>query len=114
MRSVSLFIVFASVVSGFVSGLAAAPPDAGMARGQAALSRLPLRFEANRGQWGPSVRYAARGGGYDLFFTGQGPSLRFGRSQAIDITLVNGNRQPVIEGLDALKLRTNYMVGARA
>ena len=85
-----------------------------MARGQAALSRLPLRFEANRGQWGPSVQYAARGGGYDLLFTGQGPSLRFGRSQAIDISLVNGNPQQVIEGLDALKLRTNYMVGARA
>jgi hypothetical protein len=106
--------VFASALFGVVSGLAAAPPDAGLARGQAALSRLPFRFEANRGQWGPSVQFAARGGGYDLLFTGQGPSLRFGRSQAIDITLVNGNRQPVIEGLDALKARTNYMIGARA
>jgi Beta-propeller repeat len=118
MRSVSLFGVFAcavsSVVSGAVSGLPAVPPDAGLARGQAALTRLPLRFEANRGQWGPSVQFAARGGGYDLLFTGQGPSLRFGRSQAIDISLVNGNPQPVIEGLDALKLRTNYMIGARA
>jgi hypothetical protein len=85
-----------------------------MARGQAALSRLPLRFEANRGQWGPTVQYAARGGGYDLLFTAQGPSLRFGRSQAIEISLVNSNRQPVVEGLDPLKVRTNYMIGARA
>jgi hypothetical protein len=97
-----------------VSGLAAAPPDAGLARGQAALSRLPLRFEANRGQWGPSVQYAARGGEFDLLFTGKGPTLRFGRSQAIDISLVNGNPQQVIEGLDELKARTNYMIGARA
>jgi hypothetical protein len=114
MRSVSLFAVFACAVSGPLSGLAAPPPDAGLARGQAALSRLPLRFEANRGQWGPSVQYAARGGGYDLLFTAQGPSLKFGRSQAIDISLVNSNRQPVIEGLDPLKVRTNYMIGARA
>jgi hypothetical protein len=110
MRSVSLFAVFACAVS----GLAAAPPDAGLARGQAALARLPLRFEANRGQWGPLVQYAARGGGYDLLFTGQGPSLRFGGSQAVDISLVNANPQPVIEGLDVLKARTNYMIGARA
>jgi hypothetical protein len=110
MRSVSLFVVFACAVS----GLAAAPPDAGLARGQAVLSRLPLRFEANRGQWGPSVQYAARGGGYDLLFTGQGPSLRFGGSQGVDISLVNGNPKPVIEGLDVLKVRTNYMIGARA
>src|ERR1700685_105118 len=114
MRSVSLFIVFASAIFGVVSGLAAAPPDAGLARGQAALSQLPFRFEANRGQWGPSVQFAARGGGYDLLFTGQGPSLRFGGSQGIDISLVNGNPQPVIEGLDVLKARTNYMIGARA
>src|SRR5580704_1766820 len=110
MRSVSLFGVFVCAVG----GLAAAPPDAGLARGQAAMSRLPLRFEANRGQWGPSVQYAARGGGYDLLFTGQGPSLRFGGSQGVDISLVNGNPKPVIEGLDVLKVRTNYMIGARA
>jgi len=94
--------------------MAAAPPDAGVAQGQAVLARLPLRFEANRGQWNPSVQYAARGGGYDLLFTGQGPSLRFGRSQAIDISLVNGNPQPVIEGVDAMKARTNYLIGVRA
>src|ERR1700684_3401009 len=110
MQSVSLFAVFACAVS----GLTAAPPDAGLARGQAALSRLPLRFEANRGQWGPSVQYAARGGGDGLLPTGQSPFLGFGRSQAIDISLVNGNPEPVIEGLDALKVRTNYMIGARA
>src|SRR5580698_3984971 len=109
MRSVSLFVVFVCSVS----GLFAAPPEATLARGQAVMSGLPLRFEANRGQWGPSVQYAARGGGYDLLFTTQGPSLRFGGQRAIDISLVNGKREPLIEGLDALKARTNYMIGAR-
>jgi hypothetical protein len=78
------------------------------------MSALPLRFEANRGQWDPSVHYAARGGGYDLLFTDQGPSLRFGRSQSIDISLVNSSRQPAIDGLDPMKAPTNYMIGARA
>jgi Beta-propeller repeat len=77
------------------------------------MSQLPLRFEANRGQWNPSVRYAARGGGYDLLFTEQGPSLRFSQSQSVDISLVNGNREPAIVGLDPMKAHTNYMIGAR-
>src|SRR5580692_2168764 len=110
MRSVSLFAIFVCAVS----GLAAAPPDKGVGQGQAVMSKLPLRFEANRGQWDPSVQYATQGGGYDLLFTEQGPSLRFDRSHAIDVSLMNGNRQPVIEGLDPMKLRTNYMVGARS
>src|ERR1700733_12548964 len=103
--SVSVVIVFACSVPSLVG----APPDAGVERGQAVLSRLPLRFEANQGQWNPSVRYAARGGGYELAFGEQGPSLRFGGSQAINISLVDSNRRPVIEGLDALPVRTNYM-----
>ena len=110
MRSLSLF----AVLLWAVWGLAAAPPDATLARGQAVMSQLPLRFEANRGQWDPSVWYAARGGGFDLLFTGQGPSLRFAGSRAIDISLVNSKREPVIEGLDVMKARTNYMIGARA
>jgi len=58
--------------------------------------------------------YAARGGGYDLVFTGQGPSFRFQGAQAVDISLVNGSPSPVIEGLDVMPARTNYMIGARA
>src|SRR5580700_5616941 len=112
MRSVSLFAIFVCAVS----GLAAAPPDKSLApdksvaQGQAVMSKLPLRFEANRGQWDPSVQYATQGGGYDLLFTEQGPSLHFDRSHTIGISLVNGNRQPVIEGLDPMKLHTNYMI----
>lgn len=49
-----------------------------------------------------------------MLFTQQGPSLRFGKSQAIDISLVNSNREPAVEGLDPIKARTNYMIGARA
>src|SRR5580704_2266024 len=115
MRSVSLFAIFVCAVS----GLAAAPPDKNppdknVAQGQAVMSKLPLRFEANRGQWDPSVQYATQGGGYELLFAEQGPSLHFDRSHTIGISLVNANRQPVIEALDPMKLRTNNMIGSRS
>jgi hypothetical protein len=34
-------------------------PDAALSQARTALARLPLRFEANRGQWDPAVRYGA-------------------------------------------------------
>ncbi len=114
MRNGSLIVGLLVVFGGAVSGLAAPAPDATLARGQAAISQLPLRFEANRGQWNPAVRYGARTGAFDLVFTEKGASLRFGGSQAIDISLVNANRDPRVEGLDEWKARTNYMVGPRA
>jgi hypothetical protein len=99
---------------GLAAGLSAAAPDANLARGKAALSQLPLHFEANRGQFDPSVRYAARGGGYDLLFTRDGASLRFGPSKTVDISLTGANRDASIEGLNPLRARTNYLIGARA
>ena len=99
---------------GLAAGLSAAAPDANLARGKAALSQLPLRFEANRGQFDPSVRYAARGGGYDLLFSRDGASLRFGPSKAVDISLTGANPDASIEGLNPLRARTNYMIGARS
>ena len=48
--------------------------DPGLRRAQATLQRLPLRFEANQGQWIPGVRYGAHAGGYTLLLGGSGPS----------------------------------------
>ncbi len=106
---VSLFVALP-----FAASLSAAAPDAGLVHAKAALSQLPLRFEANRGQFAPGVQYAARGGGYDLRFSRDGASLCFGASSVLDLSLVNANPGAPIEGLDALRTRTNYMVGARA
>src|SRR5262245_18681164 len=44
-------------------------------RAAAAYARLPLRFEPNRGQTDPQVRYLARGRGYALFLTPTGSTL---------------------------------------
>ena len=47
-----------------------AAPPAAQARVAATLMRMPLHFEANRGQADPRVQFLARGKGYTLFLTG--------------------------------------------
>ncbi len=83
-----------------------------MRQAGAALARLPLRFEANRGQLNPRIRYAAHAGGYSLALTSAGPSLSLG-SHSVDISLLGSNRAPRIEALDPLPTRTDYFLGAR-
>lgn len=45
-------------------------PTAGPARRRATLQEMPLRFEPNRGQTDPRVKFLSRGPGYTLFLTG--------------------------------------------
>lgn len=94
------------------SALAAPGTASDMARARAALSGLPLRFEANQGQWNAEVRYAARSVGGALFLTDRGAALKAG-SRRVDLALLGSNPKPPIEGIDPLALRTNYFVGHR-
>ncbi len=93
------------------------------ARAGAIMSRLPMRFEENRGQWNPEVLYAARAGGPTghggLFLSAAGPVLvgsagKGARPRRVDVRLVHGNPQPKIEPLDRLATQTNYFLGGRA
>src|SRR5437667_11742658 len=59
-----MFVLFPSVV-GFACPAAAAAD----ARVSEAYGRLPLHFEANRGQTHEDVRFLARGPGYSLYLT---------------------------------------------
>lgn len=95
-----------------VSALAAGVPDTTVAQAKAALARLPLRFEANQGQWGPEVRYGARTSGGALLLTTHGAAM-VGDGRRVDITMVGGNAAPHIEPIEALPARTNYFVGKR-
>jgi Beta-propeller repeat len=95
-----------------VSALAVEAPEATVAQARAALARLPLRFEANQGQWGPEVRYGARAAGGALLLTTHGPAM-VGEGRRVDITMVGGNPASRIEALDPLPARTNYFVGNR-
>ncbi len=74
--------------------------------------RLPLRFEENRGQFDPAVRFTARSAGSNLQLTSRGPAFLVGSSK-VELGLVHANASPVIEGLDRLAAVTNYMVGPR-
>jgi RHS repeat-associated protein len=108
---------------------------------QIAYEKLPLSFEANRGQIDTQVKYLARGHGYNLLVNStelvlvlrkphpvgrviSAPSLPFSRGTRRDsereraspavlrMTLVGANPQPEILGLDELPGKTNYLIGS--
>jgi hypothetical protein len=106
MFRLSRFVLFGCAVSAF----AAIPPQTAMSGAKAALSRMPLRFEANQGQWKSGVRYAARGSGYTLLLGDSGPSLAFGAGR-VDIGFLNSNPAPPVEAIDRLPARTDYFLG---
>ena len=87
--------------------------DPALAQAAAALAKSPLRFEANQGQFAPSVRYAARTTGFALALTERGASLRFADSRPLDIALLDSNPWPLIQPLDRLSAQTDYFIGAR-
>ncbi|MFL6257737.1 MAG: hypothetical protein ACJ74T_22250, partial [Pyrinomonadaceae bacterium] len=88
--------------------------------------KLPLRFEANRGQTSSRVKFIARGSGYTLFLAETGAVLRLRaaesasgegeskRSSTLRLTLEGANRKPVVSGLEELPGRSNYLIGADA
>ena len=109
LHRIALFVCAAIAL-----GAAGRPaPSAAIAQGRAALARLPLRFEANQGQFRSDVHYAARAGAMTLLLTDKGPSLSGGASRPVDITLLHSARNPEIQPLDELSARTNYFVGSR-
>lgn len=86
-------------------------PDAAVAH--AALAQLPLRFEANQGQFDPTVRYAARTPAYNIALTAHGASFLFPGSPRISLSLPGSAPSPAIAPEDPLAVRTDYMIGAR-
>ena len=103
----ALFVCAGSVWAGTPSAPAITQPQA-----QAAMARLPLRFEENRGQWNASVRFSARSAGADFELTDRGPAFPVGASR-IEIDLVHANTRSAIVPLDRLPAVTSYMVGPR-
>jgi hypothetical protein len=103
-----------ALLAGVASLLCAAPVrDPGLSKAQATLGRLPLRFEANVGQWIPTVRYAARASGYSLLLTTAGPTIALGGSQRVDISLLGSSPASEIQPLEKLDVHTNYFVGPK-
>lgn len=79
------------------------------------LGKLPLSFEENEGQQEPSVRFSARGNGYRILLTNDGPSFVFngenaGSKKSISIRFPT-QTQPRVTGVEKLPGTTNYFIG---
>jgi len=111
-RSVLALFVF---VLGFTLRAAAATD----ARVSESYGKLPLQFEANRGQTHEDVHFLARGAGYSLYLTAGEAVLVLAnpnakaqkRSFALRMSLVGAAREPVVTGLDELPGKANYFIG---
>src|ERR1051325_1978748 len=96
-----------------------APAPSSDARASAAASygKLPLRFEANKGQTDARVKFIARGLGYGLFLTPaesvlvlRGGAGRDGQA-VVRMKLAGANPSPSVEGAGELPGVSNYFVG---
>ena len=87
-------------------------------------SKLPMTFEANRGQTDSRVKFLAQGPGYTLFLTSseavltlQGPthvgnpSANSENSSAVVMRLVGANPVGSSAGLEQLQGKSNYFIG---
>src|SRR5688572_18417679 len=98
---------------------AAEPAVEAAARARQAYGELPLQFEANRGQTDASVKFLARGSGYNLFLTSDEAVLDLHRRVAAEaderavlrMRLVGSNPSPTVEGQQPLEARSNYFSG---
>jgi hypothetical protein len=93
---------------------AAAAPDV---RVSESYGKLPLQFEANRGQTHKDVRFLSRGAGYSLYLTAGEAVLVLSKPGAdakrvaLRMSLVGTARNPVVTGLDELPGKANYFIG---
>ncbi len=69
---------------------------------------LPLRFEENRGQADPSVRFVARSAGYSALLSDSGITLQ--SDGAVRIAFKGGKAQS-ITAAELLVTRSNYFIG---
>jgi hypothetical protein len=133
--SVSLAIAFALAVAISISARIHAPLEATLigdsARGECAvadgtaetratkaLGRLPLSFEANQGRFDQTVKFAARGPGYQIALTMDGTLLRLQKTAALHpqpvlvrMKLAGANPAPKVTGREELPGKVNYYAG---
>ena len=104
------------------------PEQSAENRASEAYGKLPLSFEANRGQADPRVQYLSRGSGYGLFLTPTEAVLTLSRAAAgepgdrsrprasdsaavLRIRLAGANDRAAAAGLDELPGQVSYYVG---
>ncbi|MBZ4192951.1 MAG: SBBP repeat-containing protein [Candidatus Contendobacter sp.] len=102
---------------------ATAPADDPKALTNTIYGKLPLIFEANRGQTDAQVRFLSRGPGYTLFLTANEAVFNLRASSptesdpaavkfsALRMSLLDANPQPEIGGLEMTPTQVNYLLG---
>src|SRR5258706_16150221 len=109
----------------FLAGFALPAAAATDARVTESYGKLPLHFEANRGQTDKDVHFLSRGPGYSLYLTAgeavlvlaePNPDAKHDakarvKSVALRMGLVGAARKPVVSGLDEQPGRANYFIG---
>src|SRR5258706_829084 len=116
-----------TLLAGFALSAAAATD----ARVSESYGKLPLQFEANRGQTHKDVRFLSRGPGYSLYLTGAEAVLVLTntnadakrstqalskakaqpKSVALRMSLLGAARKPQVTGLDELPGKANSFIG---
>jgi Beta-propeller repeat len=90
------------------------------ARAREAYGKLPMRFEANAGQTDARVKFISRGNGYNLFLTPTEAVLALRNERVVSgadqrsvvrMKLIDANSAPHVEGVDALRGKSNYFIG---
>ncbi len=117
VASVASVLIGISGIRNVANGHAAKPPPGA----QEAMAKQPLRFEENRGQADPTVRFISRGKGYSLFLTPAeavvalaGPATPDGHDPANEVVrmrLSGAEPNPVVKGHNRLPGVTNYLFG---
>src|SRR5712691_2343021 len=125
----SMLVLYTSILGFALPAVAATD-----ARVSESYGKLPLQFEANRGQTHKDVRFLSRGAGYSLYLTGgeavvvlakpnadakrdaRGAPTRPGakaqvKSVALRMSLVGAARKPVVNGREELPGKANYFIG---
>jgi hypothetical protein len=98
----------------------AAPNSSAPGRTVQTLAQLPLRFEANAGQFDERIRFAARGVGYGVALTPTGATLNLtsstGATSAVAMTVVGRDGAPAaarrVDGREPLPGVVNHVIGS--
>ncbi|HEX8423547.1 MAG TPA: SBBP repeat-containing protein, partial [Pyrinomonadaceae bacterium] len=101
-----------AAATGTATGAAAAE----RVRASETYGKLPLHFEANRGQAEPRVKYISRGDRHALYLTGTETVLALhneatARDAVLQLKMVGANPAPEVNGEDELPGRVNYFRG---
>ncbi len=79
------------------------------------LAKLPLSFEENLGQTDKSVRFIARGNGYQLYLTQNEAVMQLLGSKparsTVTIKMVGSKPDAEVEGQDPISGKSNYFIG---